>query len=292
MDSPARSDHSASVRSYYENNTRLFLKLSGSGTQTIHRPVWGEGVNNLREAFAYTNRLLLEEIESLPAADPPVKLQVLDLGCGVGSSLFYLASRATRPFAGVGVTISPLQVELARRQADRLGLAERCAFVEADFLSLPALPLADLIFSIEAFVLSANPSRFMEEAGRALKSGGRLAICDDFLTETGASPALSAEQNDWLGRFQHGWRAAGLASLAQARVFARDAGLRLVADRNLTPWLRLNGWRNRLLAVGVIVGRRLGLRGDYWDSLVGGDALRRCLQAGLIEYHFAVFEKD
>jgi hypothetical protein len=96
------------VRTYYERNTRLFLALGfGGKARAIHRAVWAEGVRGAEEAFNTTNRLVLHEAERLAAVTP---LKVLDLGCGVGGSLFYLARHLASPLRATGVTICPLQV--------------------------------------------------------------------------------------------------------------------------------------------------------------------------------------
>lgn len=289
------SDPVEAVREYYDKNTRLFLWLGGSGkTQSIHRPVWGEGVTSRQEALEYTDRLVLAEAQRLARAisDNACVLGILDLGCGVGGTLFYLARNLSQPLRTIGVTISPLQAGLARKRANELGLEDQCQFLEADFLNLPHLEPVDLAFSIEAFVLAPDSERFFQQAAAILKAGGRLILCDDFLTEGDTSDSLPPEHQHWIASFRMGWHAAGLSSVQAARGMARRYGLRLAVDRDLTPCLRLNRLRDRWIAVLTRLGRHLPLRSPYWMSLVGGDALRRCLSSGLIAYRFLVFEKD
>ncbi len=84
---------------------------------------------------------------------------------------------------GVGLTISPLQAQLARRRSRQLALHGASLFVEADFLASPLALGADMVYSVEAFVHAASPQRYFEEAARLLRPGGRLVLVDDFLAE-------------------------------------------------------------------------------------------------------------
>ena len=78
---------SKSVRTFYERNTQRFLKWGGGKkAEVIHREVWGEGVRSKAEAFDYTHKLILDRLPFIEGRPT----RVLDLGCGVGSSLFYL----------------------------------------------------------------------------------------------------------------------------------------------------------------------------------------------------------
>jgi hypothetical protein len=79
------------LRDYYDHNTSRFLSYGEQRkTRTIHRPVWGEGVQNEGQALHYVHKLISREFFASPneiSRHP----SSLDLGCGVGASLFYLA---------------------------------------------------------------------------------------------------------------------------------------------------------------------------------------------------------
>ena len=55
--------------------------------------------------------------------------------------------------------------------------------------------------------------------------------------------------------------------------------------------LELRRPRDRALALLVAAARPLPLRGEYWRSLVGGDALQRCLGSGLLAYRLLVLRR-
>jgi len=91
--------------------------------------------------------------------------------------------------------------------------------------------------------------------------------------------------------FRAGWHASGLDTVLASRDRASRVGLALTETRELTDWVRVDTWRDRMVSLSVKLGRRLGLNGPYWDSLYGGDALRRCIAARLTGYYCLVFEK-
>ena len=241
-------------------------------------------MGSLEAALNTTNELVRMQLLELAQQSPGRTLRVADLGCGVGGSLLYLASRMPGGFWGVGATISPQQSRLAQQQAGRLGLQDRCAFFEADYLALPLSGGIDAAFSIEAFAHALDPQRYFREASRILRKGGRLLICDDFRDE------LNAGDNFWLSSFQRGWHAAGVSSLSRVEELAQGCELQLVDQCDLTPYLRLSrlpAWLSRRL-----VSAGLQLKDAYWQSVAGGVALQQALKMGIVSYRFVVFEKS
>jgi SAM-dependent methyltransferase len=285
---PAHLDFLGRVREYYDRNTPRFVRSHQSAVaKAIHREVWGPGTVTEREAFEYVNRLVLQEIDR--RADTSTgPFRVLDLGCGVGGTLFYLASR--RSIVGVGVTLSPVGVRLAGEIARESGLGASCHFLEANYLRLPDVGPQDAVYAIESFLHGPDPAAFFRSAAAAMSAGARLMVCDDFLTEDGDHPAGRIARQD-LDDFRRGWHVGSLVTPDQARRHALAAGLNPVSDQDLTPWLKLQRPCDRTIAVFVTIGRALPFRSPWWDSWVGGHAIQRCLLTGLIRYRFLVFEK-
>jgi len=97
-------------------------------------------------------------------------LDVVELGCGTAYVSGWLARRGARP---VGIDNSPRQLETARRlQREHdldfplhLGNAEELPFPDASF---------DLAISEYGACLWADPARWVPEAARVLRPGGRL----------------------------------------------------------------------------------------------------------------------
>jgi tRNA1(Val) A37 N6-methylase TrmN6 len=145
---------SAEVRRYYDANTEAFVRHGeGGGLGAIHRAVWGPGVTTRDHAFRYVDDLILRQLDTLSL---PGTAHVLDLGCGVGGSLAYLAQQ--RPIRGTGITLSPVQASLGRQRLAALGVADRVQIVEGDFTALPGdLCGVNLAYAIVAFVHCNSP---------------------------------------------------------------------------------------------------------------------------------------
>jgi cyclopropane fatty-acyl-phospholipid synthase-like methyltransferase len=274
LDQELRLPPQLGVRDYYDANTWKFLLASEE--QAIHRELWGPGVTTRGEAVHYAHALTLGQLG-------PSDRRVLDLGCGVGTAALYLARR--RPVDVVGVSISPEQVRLAHRFAERgEPLQGNVRFAVADFTALPSeLSGFDLAFAIEAFVHADPAAAFFEHAARALKPGGALVIVDDVRAADHHAPALDD--------FRAGWHAPSVLSVPQAKALAADAGLKLVASHDLSPMQRLGRPRDRLIHALQPLLRRLRRHSMWAQSLVGGHALQHCHRTGLLEYRMLRFER-
>ncbi len=112
---------------------------------------------------------LLQEFDIRPC-------RVVDVGCGTGKSLIWLARRG---FAGTGIDLSPIAIDMARRNAGREGV--RCRWLTGSFpedFPPKELPTASFGLAIERGLLQhfrhdrSGQRRFMEAAARILVPGG------------------------------------------------------------------------------------------------------------------------
>ncbi|MFP4330778.1 MAG: SAM-dependent methyltransferase [Alkalispirochaetaceae bacterium] len=282
MSVPNQSD---SVRHYYDRNTRRFLALGvGGGQLAIRRGVWAPGVSTRQEAMQYVNRRILGEMEEIGARE------VLDLGCGVGGSIIYLYGEGKRSF--LGVTLSPVQADLAARAFEQAG-AKQAQVTVGDFCD-PSFwaareDLVDLAFSIEATVHVPDLTEVLAGAAEAVRPGGRLVIVDDFLN--GEEPR-SPRAVRWLREFREGWRAPGLRTPDELRRQAERAGFRLLRDEDLTSCVELDRPRDLLARAFINVFRWWPGRGAWFSNLYGGNALQLLLKARIVTYRYVVFERS
>ena len=169
------------IRRYYDRNTAAFIAYGqGGNIGAIHRAVWGPGVAQRVQAFRYPEDRIIDLLRGLGSSEG--QLHVVDLGCGVGGTLRYIAGQV--PIRGTGVTLSPVQARLAEQHTRQAGLADRLRCVEGDYCALPsAIAAADLALAIESFIHGPDPARFFAECRRLVRPGGLLVICDDFLLE-------------------------------------------------------------------------------------------------------------
>jgi SAM-dependent methyltransferase len=99
-------------------------------------------------------------------------LDVVELGCGTAYFSAWLARRGARP---VGVDVTPAQLETARRKMAETGL--EFPLVEAD-AAATGLPDASFDLAVSEYGASiwVDPYRWIPEAARLLRPGGRLAF--------------------------------------------------------------------------------------------------------------------
>ena len=281
------ADIDRQVREYYDRNTERFLRWGkDEGTFNIHGALWPPGVKSLGAAMQYSNELVAREIEQCPY---PVD-RVLDLGCGVGGTLFYLGRRLPRVQSLSGISLSPLQIDRARQRIPETQ-KHRFHFEEASFLLLPAERFkTDFSYSIEAFGHSPDPGIFFGVQAGLLPPRGRLVIIDDCLSDLADSAGVPARQRRLLAIYRRNWLLPGLRGLTDLKSRAAEKGFRLVKDQDLTPYLRLGRPRDR--AISLLAGwlGPLMERGPYLRSLLGGDAKQKCYREGLVHYRLMVFE--
>jgi cyclopropane fatty-acyl-phospholipid synthase-like methyltransferase len=277
--------HHDTIRTYYEQNTRLFLAFGRSHiAENIHRSLWTNGTKTLDEALNVSNEYILREIESVA----PVQARIVDLGCGVGASLIYISARLNEPAVAVGLTLSPIQSRLARQFANSVGLETQVHFLDGDFLSVPVVnESVDAVFSVEAVVHAQEPEKYFQEASRLLKPGGKLILVDDYRSPR----SLSVDETKWLNAYVNGWHVPGVVTVGQAQVFATKYQLRLVKNEDLTSQLRLRVLPDTTASALLFLGNVLPIRHAILPSMLGSMALQQCLSMKVIEYRFLVFEK-
>ena len=105
--------------------------------------------------------------------------RVLDVGCGWGSNLLYLAEHTGGSFRGV--TLSARQREEALKRAAGCGVADR---VQIDLAHIEDVGLEpeslDAVLFVGSIVHMHNREAIHAKVARALRPGGRLLISDCF----------------------------------------------------------------------------------------------------------------
>jgi SAM-dependent methyltransferase len=124
-------------------------------------------------------------------------LDVVELGCGTAYFSAQLAMRGARP---VGVDPTPAQLATARRMQDKTGIAFPLVEAPAERVPLPDSSF-DLAISEFGASLWADPQRWIPEAARLLRPGGRLVFLTNstiaylcFPDESGISETLQRPQ--------------------------------------------------------------------------------------------------
>ena len=279
--------NTAEIGRYYDRHTPAFIRFGqGGGAGVIHRAVWGPGTTTRAQAFHYVDDQIAEMVRSLiSTVETSGTLHLVDLGCGVGASLCYLAGRL--PVRGTGITLSRVQARLAAERVHDAGLSGRVACFEADYCHLPpSVGPADLAYAIESFVHGPEPDRFFAECRRLVRPGGLLVICDDARrSATGAAAARGID------RFCRGWHINALLHQDELRALARAAGFEHESTVDLTSALETGRVRDRAIDVLGAVCGWLPFGTGRFGYLLGGAALQKCLARGWIGYDLSVFRR-
>jgi SAM-dependent methyltransferase len=107
-------------------------------------------------------------------------LDVIELGCGTAYLSALLARQGARP---VGVDLTPAQLATAARCQERFGLAFPLVEANAEDVPFPDASF-DLVVSEYGASVWCDPERWLAEAARLLRSGGRLAFLTNSVLAT------------------------------------------------------------------------------------------------------------
>jgi tocopherol O-methyltransferase len=116
---------------------------------------------------------LIEKLLVLLEISPQDK--ILDVGCGMGGSSLYLAKKYRATVTGI--TLSQKQVDMATQLAKEARI-DNVSFKVEDALSLESFSdnSFDIVWSLESCEQFYDKQRFIQQAFRVLKPGGRLML--------------------------------------------------------------------------------------------------------------------
>jgi ubiquinone/menaquinone biosynthesis C-methylase UbiE len=130
---------------------------------------WDERHTYFEETARPVTEVMLERLA------PKAGETILDLAAGTGVVGFAAASHVGSEGRVIVSDFAEAMVEVARRHADELGLANvQCRTLDAEQLDLPD-DLADGAVCRWGYMLMADPGAAFGETRRVLKPGGRLA---------------------------------------------------------------------------------------------------------------------
>jgi ubiquinone/menaquinone biosynthesis C-methylase UbiE len=208
--------------------------------------------------------------------------RIVDVGCGLGGTLASLDARF-RGLQLTGLNIDPRQLDYARRHV-RAHDGNRIRLVHGDACEMPFADQSfDVVLAVECAFHFASRSRFLSEAARVLRPGGRLALCD-FVPSNAARPFLFT-QKLFFGRYVR--HIVGPTDLTYTRdryvVEASAAGLPLHHEEDVTL--------NVLPTYRIVrhIARRIGVR--VLTAHLGTAGMQLVGRMGWLRYVILAFTK-
>lgn len=218
------ADNLTRVRDYYDS-TWLDYRLLWLNplNRALHFGYWDKNTTSHAESLLNMNQALANRIGIQSGQ------RILDAGCGVGGTSIWLAKRYNAQV--VGITPVASQIARARRYACEQGVDDRVSFEQQDY-TCTGFPNAsfDIVLAMESVCHAPNKERFLTEARRILRPGGRLGITEYMLTRAPQDDIERQLLNSWLA----GWAIPNLATGDAWTVMARQTGFDQVEVDDIT----------------------------------------------------------
>jgi cyclopropane fatty-acyl-phospholipid synthase-like methyltransferase len=240
------------------------------------------GAGHRRTAgLEHVNNRLLE------AAHLPPDSRVLDAGCGFGGTIFHWHKRIGGSYDGL--TLSRVQLRVARREARRRGIDQDCRFHLQSY-DAPVAGTYDAVVAIESLIHSRDVGTTIPNLARSLRPGGLMVILDDM-----AKADLDSEAPAEAESLRIHWGCARYALQEDYWKALDSAGLKVIHEEDLTPQVqprnaavldRLETTYNRLYKLIRLTSARTIL-----SAYIGGLALERLYLKEKVCYRLVVARK-
>jgi tocopherol O-methyltransferase len=219
------------IADYYKDTENAYKdSWDLENSLAIHYGYWDKKVNSFPQSLLRMNEVMMEAVK-ITSTD-----RVLDAGCGVGGSSFFLAERLGCRVNGI--SISERQVEQARQNAAKKGLDSLVDFAVMDYSATSFQDESfDVVWGCESICYASDKEKFVKEAMRLLKPGGRLVVADGFVTKFAYNDRPVIEK--WLA----GWQVKYLESPMRFRNFMLLEGYDAVEYRNITRFVKHSSLR-------------------------------------------------
>jgi cyclopropane fatty-acyl-phospholipid synthase-like methyltransferase len=290
-------DTNADSTGYRERVSNLYDWLSrfnlltnramfGSSTAdlTMHKTL--QVPANATASYAGATQRLWINDTALDAAALGPEPRVLDVGCGFGGTIFRWHDKAGGFYDGL--TLSNVQREVATREARRRRVANQCRFHLRSYDDPISEPY-DAIVSIEALVHSPAFPETIRSLSRALRPGGKLIVAEDI-------PLPEAEGDCDLEKIHMYWGLARVPTEDTYRAAIDANGLRVLHDADYSEGFQTSSPEKlaRLEARYLRFHDLIPMDGPRFvlAAFLGGLALERLYQKGLVRYRLMVLQRE
>ncbi len=211
------------IRKHYDRLSFLYRLFWG---EHLHHGYWDADLSSAQAQVRLMERLA-------ERARVPRSASVLDIGCGLGGSAFWLADQFDCTVTGM--TISPVQARMANKRAKARGLSDRVQFQVKDANQWQPEPESvDMVWIMESSEHFRNKKEFFERCASALKPGGVLAVCA-WLRRDG--PPMSEDEQKLVVTIGEAMLSASLDGLSDYQRWMQEAGLIVDVAEDITRYV-------------------------------------------------------
>ena len=269
------------TRTHYDNVTRAWKLIMGSN---LHYGYFESPDNTLEQA---TNNLI-DKLASYGRLSASSK--ILDVGCGIGNPAFHLYKKYKSPI--LGISISPIGIEMALMKAKTLNLEHEVKFLAADALDnkLPDNSF-DIAWVMESSHLMRDKAKLCTENYRVLKPNGQLLLCDLMLIAELNVQQIYTYRRE-LAMLDKAFGKAKMETLGAYRRHLENAGFRAIQTYDISEntSATLHHWKDNSLNNKDELSR-LFPEGMYQSFLESCDILSSVFTNNILGYGIATAMK-
>lgn len=201
------------IEQYYDLSQTHYKRVWNlQKSRSLHYGYWDSSTKNFHEALLNINKILATKVAIKKENN------VLDAGCGIGGSSLWLAKNIGCNVTGI--SLSAKQVATANKLSAEENLQTLAIFEQQDFTATkyPSESF-DVVWAIESVCHAADKSKFIAEAYRLLKKGGRLIMADFFKQQNLAGKAAAL-----ITQWANGWAIDDFATIEKFAEQLTQAG--------------------------------------------------------------------
>lgn len=270
----SRPNDKRKILEHYDTISPYYKSLWGDH---IHHGYWVRGDETKEEA----QQKLIEHLAGLAGIQPRARL--LDIGCGFGGTSLALAR--SPGVEATGITISPVQIEMANEAARKEGLSAHFELMDAEEFHFDRA--FDVLWSVESISHYHDRGRFFRRSLSYLKPGGKFALTDWF-----KRPGLTARETEKYIRPIEKGMFVELETLDDYQAYLENAGCRIL-HREVLNEQCARTWN---IALDIVKERAFWdlafqLGTDFITFLKSFQAMRDGFGSGCFVYGLLVAEK-